>query len=95
MDTKYPANSPHNDRSFRGTFSIRVNTALQCVSLGNVGPACIENREKTCPGNPARATGRETNLSNVEFLFFFLQMSSQVPTWLVWTAGYVRAHTAL
>lgn len=47
MDTKYPADSLHIDRRFRGTFSIQIKTARQCVSLGNVG------REKTCPGSPA------------------------------------------
>lgn len=58
MDTKYPANSLHSNRSFRGTFSIQIKTALQCVSLGNVDPACVQNCEKTCLRNPESAARR-------------------------------------
>ncbi len=91
MDTKYPANSLHNGRSFRGTFSIQINTVLQCVSLGNVDPACIWNREKTCPGNPASQTAPETN--SIKRGSFPADVFSGTHT-AGQTAGYLRTQTA-
>lgn len=73
-------------------FPSNLTQCIRCVSLGNVGPACIQNREKTCPGNLPSATGRETSyIKRGRFLpadvFSGTHMAGR-------TAGYVRAHAA-
>lgn len=86
MDTKYPANSLHMNRSFKGTFSVHIKTALQCVSLGNVGPACILEQRENEPRKPCECNGWGDNFYQT-WRIFFLLMSSLVPTWLVGELG--------
>lgn len=66
MDTKYPANSLHNSRGFTGIFSIQINTALQCVSLGNVEPRMHFEQRENLPRKPHQCNRSGDELSNVE-----------------------------
>lgn len=95
MDTKYPADSLHMNRSFKGTFSVHIKTALQCVSLGNVGPACILEQRENEPRKPCECNGWGDNFYQMWRFFFFPTDVFSGTHMAGLRAGYLRAHTAL